>query len=79
MHRLPRFNGPGEGVFVGVFDIHAHGDPAGKAAKTNSALPQHLRDVGGRRFSGHGGTGGDEDFIDMTALHPPSKFLHFQF
>lgn len=31
-HELPRFYGPGKGVFISVLDVHAHGNPAGQAS-----------------------------------------------
>ena len=50
-HRLAGLNGLGQGVFIGVFDIHAHGDSTGQTTEADAGIFEDIGEVRGSCFA----------------------------
>lgn len=73
------FNGLGEGVFVSVFDVHAHGDTTGQAGEFDAGGAEPVDEIGGGCLPRDGGTGGDQYLFHRAVADSGKEFLDLQF
>ncbi len=79
MQRLAGFDGLGQGVFVGIFNIHAHGNAAGETTEANSCTVKHIGEIGCSGFSWDGRAGSNQYFIDTSGSDSLSQLTGLEF
>ena len=76
---LPGQDGVGQGIFIGILDIHAHGNATGKTAGRHAGSFELIRQVRGRSLARHSGTGGNQYLFNSAGLYPEQEFPHLEF
>ena len=76
---LAGFDGPSQGMLIGIFDVHAHGNAARQATRPHRPLLQAFGKVGGGRLSGDGRTGGNQHFVHSPRIDAGEEFADLLF
>ena len=67
-------DGLGQGMLIGVFNIHTHGNAAGQTRDIYTLFLQLIDEIGGGGLARHRGAGGDEHLFDHTVFGPGQEF-----
>ena len=66
-------------MLIRIFDVHSHGNAAGKPRYRDFFPLGPVNQIGGRGFAGDCGTGGDQDFPYGPAVDSAHQFMNLYF
>ena len=69
-HFLTAGEGAQDGALVGILQVAAHGEAAGKAGDLDAKGLKLLVEVEGGGIAFHAGIGGDDDLLDPASFDP---------